>query len=58
MVLYHGSSMVVESPQIIRSEIGRDFGFAFYTTDIRAQAVRWAKRKAMIQERHKFSAYL
>lgn len=51
MVLYHGSSVVVENPQIIRSEIGRDFGFAFYTTDIREQAVRWAKRKAMIQER-------
>lgn len=51
MILYHGSGVVVEKPEIIRSEIGRDFGVAFYTTDIKEQAVRWAKRKAMILER-------
>lgn len=51
MILYHGSNVVVEKPEIIRNEIGRDFGFAFYTTDIKEQAIRWAKRKAMIQER-------
>lgn len=51
MILYHGSSVIVENPKIVRSEIGRDFGYAFYTTDIKEQAVRWAKRKAMIQER-------
>lgn len=51
MILYHGSNVVVEKPEIIRNEIGRDFGFAFYTTDIKEQAVRWAKRKAMILER-------
>lgn len=50
MILYHGSSVVVENPQIIQSELGRDFGFAFYTTDIKEQAVRWAKRKAMIKK--------
>lgn len=51
MILYHGSNVIVEKPEIIKSEVGRDFGFAFYTTDIKEQAVRWAKRKAMIQER-------
>lgn len=45
MKLYHGGLQTVESPRIIRSEIGRDFGFAFYTTDIREQAERWALRR-------------
>ena len=51
MILYHGSTMEVSQPRILKSEIGRDFGFAFYTTDIQAQAERWAKRRAMIESR-------
>lgn len=51
MILYHGSVVEVRQPQIVRSELGRDFGFAFYTTDIQAQAERWARRKAMIENR-------
>ncbi len=31
MILYHGSVVVVENPEIIKREIGRDFGFAFCT---------------------------
>lgn len=42
MILYHGSTMEVSQPRILKSEIGRDFGFAFYTTDIQSQAERWA----------------
>lgn len=53
MILYHGSTIAVEKPEIITSVIGRDFGFAFYTTDIKDQAIRWAKRKAMIASRKK-----
>lgn len=53
MVLYHGSIIAVEHPKIIRNENGRDFGHAFYTTDIKEQAIRWAKRKAMLEERKK-----
>lgn len=52
MIVYHGSVVEVKEPQIIKNEIGRDFGFAFYTTDIKDQAVRWAKRKAMIANRN------
>ncbi len=51
MILYHGTTLEVKSPKIITSEIGRDFGFAFYTTDIKEQAERWAKRRAKIQSR-------
>ncbi len=48
MILYHGSTLVIESPSIIKTEQGRDFGFGFYTTDIKDQAIRWALRKARI----------
>jgi hypothetical protein len=51
MTLYHGSTLVVDTPRIIKSEQGRDFGTGFYTTDIREQAVRWAKRKMLIEKR-------
>ena len=51
MILYHGSTMEVSQPRIFKSEIGRDFGFAFYTTDIQPQAERWARRRAMIESR-------
>lgn len=53
MILYHGSVVRVDKPEILTSEIGRDFGFAFYTTDIKKQAERWAVRKAKIANRRK-----
>lgn len=46
MTLFHGSTVEVEQPQIIVSDIGRDFGPAFYTTGVKAQAERWAVRRA------------
>ena len=45
MKLYHGGLVAIETPRIIRSDFGRDFGFAFYTTDIKEQAERWALRR-------------
>jgi len=53
-ILYHGSTIIVDHPKIIQREIGRDFGFAFYTTDIKEQAIRWARRKAMLEERKRY----
>ena len=46
MILYHGTTLEIKEPKIFRNEIGRDFGFAFYTTDIKEQAERWAVRRA------------
>jgi hypothetical protein len=51
MILYHGSTLIVDKPQIIITEYGRDFGAGFYATDIREQADRWALRKAKIEVR-------
>ena len=53
MIVYHGSIEEIQKPKIIRSELGRDFGFAFYTTDIKEQAERWAVMKAKIFNRKK-----
>ncbi len=46
MILYHGSTVEVSAPNIVVAEIGRDFGPAFYTTNIQAQDERWAVRRA------------
>ena len=51
MILYHGSYTVIEKPRIITQEKGRDFGFGFYTTTIKAQAERWAIRTTRLRSR-------
>lgn len=56
MILYHGSNVIVENPKIIKTEQGRDFGCGFYTTDIKAQALRWAVRKAKLARRNNKNA--
>ena len=48
MKLYHGSIVNVSSPMLIYSGKGRDFGTAFYTTNLQSQAERWAWRHAKI----------
>jgi len=44
MKLYHGSSLVVEKPDISFSRASVDFGRGFYTTPIKEQAISWAQR--------------
>ena len=51
MILFHGSSLLVNKPRVIISEVGKDFGFGFYTTNVKEQAIRWANRKAKIEQR-------
>ena len=29
MIVYHGTTLEIQKPEIIENEIGRDFGFAF-----------------------------
>ena len=43
MVLFHGSNVKVEKPQIIISNRTLDFGAGFYTTSSEEQARKWAK---------------
>ena len=46
MIVCHGSIFEVRNPDIDHSYRNLDFGQGFYVTTVRAQAERWAKRKA------------
>ena len=44
MLVYHGSSQIVETPEIRIAKYNKDFYFGFYCTIMRQQAQRWATR--------------
>ena len=44
MILYHGSNIVVDTPQLVPQNRALDFGRGFYTTENKAQAVSFAGR--------------
>ncbi|MBR5759415.1 MAG: DUF3990 domain-containing protein, partial [Thermoguttaceae bacterium] len=46
MIVYHGSVLEIQTPDIKYSKAYLDFGKGFYTTSIATQAERWAIRKA------------
>lgn len=50
MILYHGSNVIVEYPKLVKQNRFLDFGFGFYTTTNREQAVNFA---AKVAERRK-----
>lgn len=45
MLLYHGSTDLVDKPEIRISDVYLDFGIGFYTTSSFEQAERWAMVK-------------
>lgn len=53
MVLYHGSNVTVDHPRLIRQNRYLDFGYGFYTTTNREQAVNFAQK---VTERRKIGA--
>ena len=48
MIVYHGSNVIVDNPDIEHSFRSLDFGKGFYVTTVEEQAQRWARRKADI----------
>lgn len=44
MILYHGSNVVVSQPKLIRQNRFLDFGFGFYTTTNKNQAIAFADK--------------
>lgn len=46
MMLYHGSNMTVEKPEIRKNLRALDFGAGFYLTTSKLQAEKWAKSVA------------
>ena len=53
MILYHGSNVIVDQPKLIRQNRYLDFGFGFYTTTNREQAVNFAQK---VTDRRKMGA--
>jgi hypothetical protein len=59
MILYHGSCSAIEKPDLAFARERTDFGRGFYTTPIKEQAERWARRlsadkKAAVVSSYKF----
>lgn len=50
MTIYHGSTVPVEIPQILKSARMLDFGEGFYTIFNHEQAIRWSERVAAKRE--------
>ena len=44
MILYHGSNLIVSEPKLIQQNRFLDFGFGFYTTTNKAQAISFADK--------------
>lgn len=44
MILYHGSYMEIQEPDLMHSRSNVDFGCGFYTTPIYDQAVKWCEK--------------
>ena len=44
MIFYHGSNVVVSSPKLIQQNRFLDFGFGFYTTTNKEQAIAFADK--------------
>lgn len=42
--LFHGSRVIVESPEIRPHKYYKDFGWGFYCTMLEPQAIRWATK--------------
>ena len=43
-LIYHGSDVVVEFPEIRTHRYNKDFYYGFYCTEMKEQAIRWATR--------------
>ena len=44
MILYHGSNLIIPRPRLVPQNRYLDFGYGFYTTTNRAQAISFADK--------------
>ncbi len=49
MKVFHGATAIISRPLVWVGRKNLDFGEGFYTTDIKSQAINWAKRYADIR---------
>jgi Protein of unknown function (DUF3990) len=43
-MIFHGGAIEMNLPEIIKGRYAKDFGVGFYCTEMKEQAIRWAKR--------------
>lgn len=55
MILYHGSNVIVSELRLIKQSRFLDFGYGFYTTTNKAQAIFFADK---VTKRREKSQYL
>lgn len=51
MILFHGTTEIVEKPDISFSKSYLDFGKGFYLTTYQKQAEKWALRKGLRKQK-------
>jgi len=44
-LLHHGGAQAVPYPEIRKTRYTKDFGYGFYCTDLKEQAIKWCYRK-------------
>lgn len=54
MKIYHGSLVVVDKPEIRKSDRMLDFGFGFYTTTDINQAYEWGRKLSKRNKKEKY----
>ena len=50
MILYHGSNMVIDTPDLSKSKPYKDFGQGFYLSADRFQAQRMGEQRTLIEQ--------
>ncbi len=53
MMVYHGSTFIVKTPDVTKSKKYLDFGKGFYVTTLKPQAEKWALRKHLFSPESK-----
>lgn len=43
-MIFHGGYSEIRLPKIIKGQYAKDFGTGFYCTELKEQAIRWARR--------------
>ena len=51
MIVYHGTTEIIKTPDVLHSKGYIDFGPGFYVTTYEEQAKKWAARKGMRQNK-------
>lgn len=51
MIVYHGTTEIIENPDVAHSKRFLDFGRGFYLTSFEKQAKKWAIRKSIRQQK-------